>query len=54
MTIVWLPPVHRYASRFIVDQFGSQVIPALYQLLRNQVWLPFTILSHTCGLVETS
>ncbi|ELR11689.1 glutathione transferase family protein [Acanthamoeba castellanii str. Neff] len=29
-------PYQRYASRFIVDQFGSQVIPALYQLLRNQ------------------
>lgn len=29
-------PYQRYASRFIVDQYGSQVIPALYQLLRNQ------------------
>jgi len=26
----------RYAIRFMVDQFGSQAIPALYQLLKNQ------------------
>jgi hypothetical protein len=32
----------RFASRFIVDQFGSQLIPSFYQLLRNQVRIIIT------------